>query len=243
MKASRLRLAASCFLLAFCSLCYEFLLAQTLSILAGHTVFYYCLTIGLYVCALGIGTLVVTDHLTSDRCLSRLFILEIFLAIVGGASPIWFSLIDSLIQSSHWQVMQSWTVGINCLLIFIIGLASGMELPYLMRVADSQGDRKFVTRLLALDYLASFIGALSFPLLMFPHFGLLQSALILGLLNLAAAMIMLPRHWQLQARALAVLLLVVYGLLLGHAGKVESWLSTQIIRQPGLALTDRSPSL
>ena len=51
-------LLAITLVLAACSLVYELLIAQTLSLLAGNTVIWYSLTVGLYLGAMGLGTAV-----------------------------------------------------------------------------------------------------------------------------------------------------------------------------------------
>ncbi len=199
-------LAFTCFLLGFCSLSYEFMLAQLISLLEGHTVFYYGMTIGIYVFGLGMGSLAKVPALDVESCVARLVNLELLLATLGGSSPL------LLAYSQRWTSFQqqgSWSILPPVILIFTIAWLSGRELPWLLRIAEIQGQKSWMTRLIAMDYIASFVGALAFPLWVFPRFGIVSAGILLGLINLSAVFLLLnsrSRTWLLCKTAAAILL-------------------------------------
>lgn len=229
MKKHRSLIAINCLILAFSSLCYEFLLAQLLSIMDGNTVFYYCLTIGLFICAVGLGSLREAENLDEEGCRRRLIRIELFLAAIGGSSPIIFCLIDQMFLEGPLMPLRGSLIYIHSLFICLIGYASGMELPLLLRLAEINDDRSFFSKLLAIDYIASFIGAVSFPLFMYPQWGLVKSALVLGILNISAVLLMLPRQRRPLALSFALVFLAVYGTACWQAEAIEFWLSARII--------------
>ncbi len=229
MMTSRIRLALVGFLLGFCSLSYEFLLAQMMSILEGHTVFYYSMTIGLFIFALGLGSLMPAAGLNRQAVLQRLIAFEILIAALGGAAPFILAFINVLARENYlpWPDL-SFLLG-HSLLVMSIGCLSGMELPLLLRVAEAQGDEKIIIKLLALDYLASFLGAVCLPLWLFPSFGLVQTSLLLGTLNLLAALALV--HGQLAARfgSFIVMLLILFSLAFRRADSLQAELSRLIM--------------
>ncbi len=219
------RLALSGFILAFCSLNYEFLLAQMMSVLGGHTVFFYCLTIGLYIFALGIGSLIPVAAMEERAVRGRIFWVEMLLCLLGGGAPLWMIGTDALVGANGGDYATYIVLVPHVLLVLGVGLMSGMELPLVLRLAEVRGVKSLMMRLLAIDYLASFSGAVAFPLLLLPQFGVVRAAGMLALLNLAAVFLLVPprwRAWQTYCTAgamVAVLLVVVRG------DDVTVWLS------------------
>lgn len=227
LNRPQLRLGLSCFILAFCSLNYEFLLAQMMSILGGHTVLFYCLTTGVYIFALGMGALIPVGDVTRAGAESLLFRVEMGLCLLGGGSPLWLSLIGQL-MSLIWQgtpppvVISMIPHGI---LVIAIGVLSGMELPVIMRLGELADAKSAVTKLLVIDYLASFIGALSFPLVLFPAMGMVRVAALLAMMNLYAVLISVPLK-QNTHRFVAVSVSACLALLIFmQSDAISRWLS------------------
>mgnify|MGYP000542487314 CR=1 FL=1 len=75
------------FIFAFCSLCYEFMLANALSLLFGGTEIRYMIVIGLYMGALGFGSLI-TDPLVRKfkNPYYLLIIAELFLILITAVT-------------------------------------------------------------------------------------------------------------------------------------------------------------
>lgn len=183
------------FLVAFCSIVYELILAQSLSIMLGNTVLRYSITVGLYLFSLGMGTLAFAFWKRGKHT-QLLFWIEIILASLGIALPFlifggdyWIKeLLSSLSfspkSSAFW--IPSWIY--MHALILIIGFLSGLELPILMEIGRTQGGKSLSQKVLAIDYMGTFVGAVAFPLFIFEHLGLVAGAAFTGSLNLFAAL-------------------------------------------------------
>ena len=75
------------FIVAFCSIVYELLMAQTLSLLTGNSVLRYSTTIGLYLASLGLGAFLCTNK-RLVRSVETLWKVEILLSLIGGAAVV-----------------------------------------------------------------------------------------------------------------------------------------------------------
>jgi spermidine synthase len=230
MTRSALRMLFACFLLAFCSLSYEFMAAQIMASVMGNTVLLYSLTMGLYIFALGMGSLMPVADISQDTLFYRLFGIEVGLCLLGGLAPFWILSVDAGLATVFQDPStQSWlSLGFCFILIGAIGILSGMELPLLLRLDEIRYQGRQFMRLLALDYLASFAGALAFPLWIFPSWGLVQAAALFGLLNVAALVLLIPRS-QLRSWQWSVVLLGLgLGLIFWQSDRTSQWMSRQI---------------
>jgi len=221
MSRSVLRMLFACFLLAFCSLSYEFMAAQIMASVMGNTVLLYSLTMGLYIFALGMGSLMPVADISQATLFYRLFGIEVGLCLLGGLAPFWILTVDA-----HTQPWLS--LGFCFILIAAIGILSGMELPLLLRLDEIRYQGRQFMRLLALDYLASFAGALAFPLWIFPSWGLVQAAALFGLLNVAAIVLLIPRSQLRRLQWSVVLLGLGLGLIFWQSDRTSQWMSRQI---------------
>jgi len=179
------------FLTAFCCMAYELLLAQTLSSILGNTVLRYTITIGLYICSLGIGAFY-CDRLPGQSTLRRLINLECYLALAGSLSPALFFFIDFNVQTALFNTPDaSWPGWARSLFmhawIIKLGFISGMEIPLLMKLGEEVESPALASRVLAVDYFGTFVAAVYFPLILFPSVGLMASAVLIGFLNCLAA--------------------------------------------------------
>ena len=76
---------------------------------------------------------------------------------------------------------------ISHLPIALVGLLSGLELPHLSDLNDDR-DNAF-SETLGIDYLGSLVGTVVYALYLYPEFGLITSAITIGLLNFVAAVL------------------------------------------------------
>src|SRR5690606_2196341 len=81
------------------------------------------------------------------------------------------------------------------LLSVAIGMLIGFEIPLVMETYKhlKQKQTVFLTRILAADYIGALAGSLLFPFILLPYFGLVRSALIMGLINLSVVVLLLVR--------------------------------------------------
>ena len=98
------------FILAFCSLAYELILAQGLSAFLDNTVLRYSTTIGLYMFAMGLGTLI-SGRVDLRRPALVLWQAEILLVVFGAGSVIslfFFSTRDGVIERLGLVILDSY---------------------------------------------------------------------------------------------------------------------------------------
>ena len=188
---------------------YELIIAAVSSYLIGNGVLQFSLTIGMFMLAMGIGSLI------SQRIGSNLvewFIgIEILLSVLGGWSS---SILFWSFPGYSMYRPVSWT------LILLIGTLVGLEIPILTRILSRATTwRSAIANVLSLDYFGALIGSVAFPLFLLPTLGLFQASLGVGLLNaLVAVGTLLPfrgtlvcRRW-LWAGAIAAVTLFAAGL-------------------------------
>lgn len=199
-------------IVAFCSIVYELVMAQTLSVLLGNTVLQYSITIGVYLAALGIGAILCKEE-TSGR-VDRLLRIELWLSLVGGLSVIFENLWDVIFKYLDRNVL-FFDTGAGASLLWIvylllaygviaaIGILSGFELPLLISLRRSEKENT-VNKVLGIDYFGSLVGAVCFPLLLWPRMGLFGTAFLTGLLNAFACVLLLVTKRAGQKRRYAV---------------------------------------
>jgi len=213
---------AAALVLAACSLLYELLIAQTLATLAANTVVWYSVTIGIYLAAMGLGALL-HQKFTAGDLWSRLFRVELLLSAVGAvAIPILHfthtgALLIKIGDVSFVEpeiLSNAVFFGSAFLLIALIGLLTGFELPLLIDLGNAAASGSRVTnRVLAADYMGSLLGGLAFPLVLVPHLGLVVIGLLTAGVNLAVALIAL--RWLLPKSRRPVFRLAASGSVAG----------------------------
>ncbi|MCB0338654.1 MAG: hypothetical protein KDD53_03570 [Bdellovibrionales bacterium] len=210
------------FVLAFASITYELLLGQMLSAFLGNTVLRYSVTIGLYLLSMGIGALYVKNR-SKNGALVTLQWIELLLAGLGGFSLIILFLVDGIHLPS---IVLSF---IAHLLIIIIGVLSGAEIPLLIELKsietkDSEG------KVLGVDYLGAFLGTIAFAFYFYPVIGLTATAFSVALANalmgllLATKQSLVPSHLRTRFTWLSIgQLVMAIGLTycLIHASQLE----------------------
>ncbi len=181
-------MAAAIFILtfaaAFCSMSYEFLLAQTLSALLGQTLVRYFVTFSLFLLSLGLGSLSTSypsQDLTPVSALRKLFKVELLLSFLGPAFPIVTIFLD------YYFGTKSGVYWIDYLLIILIGFLSGIELPLFFQMTETMKGKNRVNQILSFDYFGILASSVLFPFFFLPVFGVLSFGFLIGLLNLLAA--------------------------------------------------------
>lgn len=191
-----------------CSMVYELLLAQCLATLYGNTVMRYSITIGLYLFALGMGAIAFPRLGGRGPVATLLLKIELALALCGACSPLFVFGAEAMAVrgGAAWP-----TFAVVHLWIFLIGFLSGLEVPALLGVAAEIGTRheRRVAAVLGADFVGTCLGAVLFPLLLYPLLGIIATAALVGLVNLVSALLVLaaaglsPRPRLLVATTLA----------------------------------------
>ncbi len=171
------------FIVSACSLLYELLIAQTISMLVTNSIIWYSLTIGFYLLALGVGAAAHKNIIKGKEDFIVLINVELILTLLGVFSVISIQGAYSLF-SRLWldQVTSGSASSANASLIFflivfamiiLIGFFSGLELPLLIRLANKFSPKEPCTnRVLGMDYFGSLAAGLLFPLFLLPRFDL-----------------------------------------------------------------------
>lgn len=166
------------FLLAFCSLFYELVYAEILSVCLGGTKIQYITTIALFTCALGFGSISFRKISSYKGLRKTFFTVELLLMILGSLGPFF---ITWILQPGGDPVLLPFKVASSYGVIFVIGFLSGFELPSLFAMKENAEGK-----ILAMDYLGMLVASVTFPLVFLPQLGTASSTLIVALSNGAA---------------------------------------------------------
>jgi spermidine synthase len=196
-------LLVSVLLIAACGLVYELIAGTLASYLLGDSVLQFSTVIGCYLAAMGVGSWL-SRHVGRGVA-SRFVLIELLVGLVGGFS------------SAVLFVAFAWTASFRLvlyLLVVIVGVLVGLEIPLLMRILRDRFDFKdVIAHVLTFDYLGALGASLLFPLVLVPHIGLVRSAILFGLINVGVALWttvlladVLPAKRFLRTMAVAVLI-------------------------------------
>lgn len=168
----------SVFVVASCGLAYELIAGALSSYLLGDSVMQFSTVIGAYLFAMGIGSWL--SRFIDRRLPARFVQIELMVGVLGGFSAaglffvfVWFSAPFKLILY---------------LMVLLIGILVGIEIPLIMRILKNDLSFKdVVSQVLTFDYLGALAVSILFPVLLVPHLGLVRSGLLFGLLNVLVA--------------------------------------------------------
>jgi spermidine synthase len=175
-------LLATVFITSICALSYELIIGATGAYIAGDGVKQFAFTIGLFLSSMGIGSFI-SRKVPTKKALDVFIGSEIAIGLFGGLShPILYVLYAY--TSSYQMVLY--------LLIVLIGTLTGLEIPLVTRIlAKNSSLRLNISNILTLDYLGALFTALLFPIILLPTFGLWQTSLFFGIVNLILAGILI----------------------------------------------------
>jgi len=229
-------------IVAYCSIVYELLLAQTLSAIMGNTVLRYSITIGVYLASLGVGALL-CGH-SEKGSAQRLIRIEILLSLIGGLSVIIMHMLAAVQRyavntSLFFQgptgepVLAISFFTFSHMIIVAIGVLSGYEVPLLIAMRkteiETRQDRSpetAVNVVLGVDYFGSLLGAVLFPLVLLPHLGIFSISYLSALLNVFACVLLVafkPSQARARQAAKAGVLIALLIALLSMVGRTEQY--------------------
>ncbi|MFC1976728.1 hypothetical protein ACFLWS_00440 [Chloroflexota bacterium] len=192
------------FILAYCSIVYELVMAQSLSAFLGDTVLRYSTTIGLYLASMGIGAFLCRGRLVTDSAYSLVKI-EILLAVVGGFSVVYLYLLDILSPFASMFFI------LSHLLIITIGILTGFEIPLLIEIRRREKEGE-LNSVLGITYIGALSGTIIFPILLLPTVGVLTIAFLTGSLNAVGGLLLLFKKNSEARRKFLFLLLANFTL-------------------------------
>ena len=174
-------------LIAACGLIYELVAGALASYLLGDSVTQFSTVIGTYLFAMGIGSWL--SRFIGRGLIARFVAIELIVAVVGGFSSTLLFLAFAYTESFRLVLY---------LIVGLIGILVGLEIPLLMRILRDRFDFKdVVANVLTFDYLGALGASLLFPLVLVPRLGLVRSALLFGIVN---ALVALWSTWLFRDR-------------------------------------------
>lgn len=196
--STRLRsstLVFTVFTVAGAAMIYQFSVVTALIFIMGDSIVLFSVFTGVFLCSMGVGALVGakqthTTHIAFIRA-------QFALAFLGlAALPLIFLLFAGSEYLRRTGValppalltLCFWTTGL--LIDVLFGAFTGTQLPMLAGLfRDLWLPERSLAFLLGFDYLGSFLGAVLFPLLLFPSVGLFRTVLVAAVLNAAMALL------------------------------------------------------
>lgn len=173
----RTMLLVTVMIVSICALTYELIVATLSSYLLGNSVTQFSLTIGLFLFALGLGSLL--SRRIRGNELRWFVIIELAVGVVGGISA---TILYAVYTVSNLYYLTM------IVLILLIGGLSGLEIPLLTRIVAHRDELSHaLADVLSVDYLGALLASLAFPLVLLPTFGVTVTAFLTGLLNVGVA--------------------------------------------------------
>lgn len=165
-----------------CSIIYEVLISSVSSYLVGDSIKQFSITIGIYMCAMGVGSYI--SKFIRKNMFDWFVFVEIGVGFIGGISSI-ILFLSNIYLESYALIMY--------LQIIIIGTLVGLEIPLLTRIIESNTKNLRVTlsSIFSFDYIGGLIGSIAFPLLLLPNLGYFTTAFITGALNIVVSIIII----------------------------------------------------
>ncbi|MBF0386729.1 MAG: hypothetical protein HQL20_02600 [Candidatus Omnitrophica bacterium] len=197
------------FVLAFCALFYELLIARAVSLWAVNNAIWYALAVGIFIGGMGLGAWLTGLAGNKEPAWRRLLKVESGLALAGGVSvlAVYCAALGGLFLSLTGNDLlgRGLFFGVAFLASLGVGIGAGMELPLLMLMAEevpagkpasTPGEK--VARILLADYAGSLAAGLVFPLVILPAMSIMSAAVLVALINAVAALWLL---WHSRARS------------------------------------------
>ena len=231
-------LLTSVLVVATCGLLYELIVGTLSSYLLGNSTLHFSLTIGGFMTAMGIGSLL-SRRVEGDP-LAAFVGVELAIGVAGGGSAAALYAAYSYAPLAYHAVMAG--------AVLVIGGLVGLEIPLVARVLDAAGRqrRDTVATVLAVDYLGALVAALAFPLVLLPTLGVLRTSFVTGAINLGVVVACLWAFrralggaWRPLALATAALAVPLVAGAVG-AGWLADRLEAKLYRAP-IVYTEQSP--
>jgi len=246
MHRKQLNIFIITFFAAFCSIIYELLYSQLLSVLLGNTVLRYAMTIGLYLFSLGIGAFLFRLFPRKNLAIS-FWSIETLLALIGPLGVFFIIWLNSAAFDLGMLRYDRLVVMISHLPILVVGILAGIQIPFLAALAERDDERKnFFVEVLGIDYYFGLAGAVLFGLVFYPELGLIRTVLLVGAINAAISIVFawayLRKKTVLIVFGGALILLFLFAILNGRlidSFFTKIYLLTNIERESALFSTER----
>jgi spermidine synthase len=199
----------SVLLIAASGLVYELVASALASYLLGDSVTQFSTVIGTYLFAMGVGSWL--SRYVTRGLVARFVVIELLVAVAGGFSSAVLFLTFAYTDAFRLVLY---------LLVSIVGILVGLEIPLLMRILKGRYEFKdVVSNVLTFDYLGALAASLAFPIILVPRLGLVRAAILFGIVNAGVALWgtwlfreALPGYRALRVASVVVLALLGVGM-------------------------------
>lgn len=224
-------------ILAFCSIVYELLLANTLALVTGNYIWWQSLTIGVYIGGLGLGAYW-SDKLRDTY--QSIINIEIVLSFLGAFSVLYvyilhgsYKYMDNLFfytgefhSSLYLQnlfILKFVFFAMAQAMTFAIGLLSGFEIPLMVRIAEDKlgtADESEY-QIFGINYIGTLVGTTFFAYLLLPKLDVIKTAVVVAMLNLLVCLYFITRYLvkNREKYLIASAAVLFFGLLIGFNEK------------------------
>ena len=167
----------SVFVIATCGLIYELVAGALASYLLGDSVTQFSTIIGAYLFAMGIGSFL--SKYIQKHLIPTFIAVEIMIGVIGGFSAAILFVLFEVVSGFKFLLYGE---------VMLVGTLVGLEIPLLMRIMKDEFDFKdLVSNIFTFDYIGALLASILFPLLLVPRLGLIRTAMLFGLFNVAVA--------------------------------------------------------
>ncbi len=210
----------SMFVMGACGLAYEYTLSKVSSDILGNSIRQWAIIIGVMMFFMGVGS-DLQKNFKNRELLDKFIYFEILIGLLGAFGPIALLYTFAKIPT-HYVLVQYFFVT-------AIGLIIGFEIPLIARINEN-----FISELrinlgaiLKMDYVGSLVGSLVWIFLLPRFFTIMQSAFILGLLNVTVALVTFFFFRKLAHQKLKITASIVTVFILLGVGifSVKGWTS------------------
>lgn len=217
MKIERLILF-TIFIISTCGLIYELIAGTIASYLLGDSITQFSLVIGIYLFSMGIGSFL--SKFITNNLINKFIEIELLIGLIGGLSaPILFLLFNYVDFFEFYLYF----------IVFLIGCLVGLEIPILMIILqDKFKFNTLVSNVFTFDYIGALLASIAFPIFFVPKFGLINTSIIFGIVNVIVGLIMcfvfkdlLKNNFYIKVKAFLMLIILI--ITLSNADKILSF--------------------
>ena len=135
--------------------------------------------------AMGIGSYL--SKYMKNNLFNKFVFIEMSVGILGG-----FSTLILFITNIYTEIYDL----IMYILIIMIGIFVGLEIPILTRIIESNESnvRKNLANIFTFDYIGGLIGSIAFPIILFPKLGFITTTFLVGSINIGVALLIILKY-------------------------------------------------
>ena len=203
------------FLMGGCGIAYEYTFSKVASDFLGNSVQQWAIIIGIMMFFMGVGA-DIQKYIKDRDIFDRFILFELLLGLVGGFGPLLLLYVFGHNRDYFALVQYSLTI--------ITGLFIGLEIPILSRINErfSPELKLNIGGIIKMDYIGAFVGALVWVFLLPKLFSLIQTAIVLGLINNGVSLIALLYFRDLTKKRAVLTTLLSLSLILLSIGYIKA---------------------